>query len=65
MRNVSSRIARSLAVLVLLAVTTQAVAAPVRERDRWAVREVIKRIVHKAFHGLGCPPGCSEIHPGE
>lgn len=56
MRKVSSRIARSAAVLVLLAITSQAVAAPV-ERDRLTVREYIKRFVMKAFDQLGCPPG--------
>lgn len=59
MRKVSSRIARVVAMLALLGITSQSVATPVRERDRWTVREVVKRVVHKAFHQLGCPPGCT------
>lgn len=63
MRNVSSRSARFVAVLVLLlAVTTETFAAPIRERDRWSVRQIVKRLVLKAFHGLGCPPGCLDPH---
>lgn len=62
MRQVSSRIARSAGVLVLLAITSQAVAAPV-DRDRLTVRQIVKRLIIKVFNThthdqLGCPPGC-------
>ena len=56
MRKVYSRVA---AVLVLLAITSQAAAAPVRERDRdpLSIFKAVKRLVLKAFDQLGCPPG--------
>jgi hypothetical protein len=56
MRKVSSRIGRSAAVLVLLAITSQAAAAPI-VKERLTVREYVKRLVIKAFEQLGCPPG--------
>jgi hypothetical protein len=64
MRQVSSRITRFVAVLLFLAITSQAVAAPVqRDRDRLSVRDYIKRLILKAFSHdhdqLGCPPGCT------
>jgi hypothetical protein len=61
MRNVSNRIARTVAVLVLVAVTTQAAALP--SRERLSFRQYVKRLVIKAFHSLGCPPGCEEPTP--
>jgi 3-polyprenyl-4-hydroxybenzoate decarboxylase len=58
MRHVSSRIARTAAMLAVLAIGTHSFAADLaKEHQRLTIRQIVKQFVIRALDQLGCPPG--------